>query len=211
MAKTTTAAATAVMIPPLDKRIISISLVGDSDLISHAWSEKAKKQMRDDQMGKAKRGKQPKNPDQDYRESLYWLNKDGMRINVQDVDPNKHKMFGFPSIGFKAAAVRAAKNVGLAMTDTRTAFHVIHEFVPIKAQRIVMREDMVVLNGKTADIRYRAAFVNWTASVPVQYNAGFMTAEQIVNLFNIAGFGVGVGEWRPEKDGAFGMFHVEIG
>jgi hypothetical protein len=29
-----------------------------------------------------------------------------------------------------------------------------------------------------------------------------------VNLFNTAGFGVGIGEWRSEKDGQHGMFHV---
>lgn len=34
-------------------------------------------------------------------------------------------------------------------------------------------------------------------------------AEQIVNLFNVAGFACGVGEWRPSKDGSFGTFHVE--
>jgi hypothetical protein len=28
----------------------------------------------------------------------------------------------------------------------------------------------------------------------------------VVNLFQLAGFSVGVGEWRPEKNGAFGCF-----
>jgi hypothetical protein len=29
-----------------------------------------------------------------------------------------------------------------------------------------------------------------------------------MNLLNTAGFAVGVGEWRPEKDGQYGMFRV---
>jgi hypothetical protein len=44
--------------------------------------------------------------------------------------------------------------------------------------------------------------------VRVRFNANVLSAAQIVNLFNTAGFGVGIGEWRPEKDGQFGMFHV---
>ena len=35
-----------------------------------------------------------------------------------------------------------------------------------------------------------------------------LSAAQIVNLFNTAGFGVGIGEWRSEKDGQYGSFHV---
>ena len=40
------------------------------------------------------------------------------------------------------------------------------------------------------------------------YNASAVSPEQIINYFNIGGFGVGVGEWRPEKDGQWGRFHV---
>jgi hypothetical protein len=42
----------------------------------------------------------------------------------------------------------------------------------------------------------------------VKHNANVMSAEQILNLFSTAGFAVGVGEWRPERDGQFGRFHV---
>jgi len=27
-------------------------------------------------------------------------------------------------------------------------------------------------------------------------------------LFNVAGFAIGVGDWRPQKDGSNGMFRV---
>ncbi len=39
-------------------------------------------------------------------------------------------------------------------------------------------------------------------------NSGAISAEQIANLLNTAGFGVGIGEWRPEKNGSYGRFHV---
>lgn len=60
-----------------------------------------------------------------------------------------------------------------------------------------------------ADIRYRCEFKEWSAVVKIRYNASVLSEAQIRNLFNVAGFGVGIGEWRPEKDGSFGMFHVE--
>ena len=72
-----------------------------------------------------------------------------------------------------------------------------------------MREDMVRVGMGTADIRYRGEFSNWYADIVVKYNRnGQYTPEQIVNIINAGGSVCGVGEWRPEKDGQYGMYHV---
>jgi hypothetical protein len=185
--------AVAVEIPTIRVQQMELTLIGDSPLISHAWSEKAKKQMLDKQMKKAKQAKEAKDPQRDYEESLY-----------------KHPTggFGFPCVAFKSAAVGACRfSDGIKMTEARGAFHVVGELAKIKGEPS-MREDMVRVGMGTADIRYRGEFKSWSVVLLISYNADALSPEQIINLFNIAGFGVGVGEWRPEKDGSYGRFHV---
>ncbi len=186
-----------IMLPQLDIRILDIRVVGDSSLIVHKWSEKAKRQMLDKQMGVASAGKELKNPHKDYEESLYHHPDGG---------------FGFPAIAFKNAAVEACTSLGKSVTKVaaRQAFHVVGELVRIDGEPN-MREDMVRVGMGTADIRYRGEFKTWSATVTVRYNARVLSADQVVNLFNTAGFAVGVGEWRSEKDGSHGLFHVAVG
>lgn len=44
----------------------------------------------------------------------------------------------------------------------------------------------------------------------ISYNVnGQYSLEQILNIINAGGYACGIGEWRPEKDGQYGMFHVE--
>lgn len=71
-----------------------------------------------------------------------------------------------------------------------------------------MREDMVRLPSRVADIRYRGQFRDWSATVPLRVNTSVLSLEQIANLFVVAGFAVGVGEWRPERNGQYGTFEV---
>jgi hypothetical protein len=181
-------------IPPIDVRTLELRLVGDSALICHRWSDKAKRQMLDKQMKKAKQAKEAKDPEADYEASLY---------------PHPEGGYGFPAVAFKAAAVTACRYVdGMKMTEARGAFHVIGELIELEGQP-EPREDMVRVGMGTADIRYRAQFPKWACTLLVRYNAKAISPEQIINLFNIAGFGVGIGEWRPERDGSYGMFHVQ--
>lgn len=181
-------------IPRIEVEVFEITLTGDSPLIMHRWSEKAKKEMLDKQMEVAKKGKDAKDPERDFKESIYY-----------DADGD----YAFPSVAFKNAAVSACRFTdGTKMTVARGAFHVEGEFVKITNSEPVPREDMVRIGMGTADIRYRAEFSNWSAKVRLSYNKHALSKEQIVNLFNLAGFGVGIGEWRPEKDGQFGRFHV---
>lgn len=178
----------------LQKQRIEIKLIGDTPIICHRFSEKAKKQMLDKQMKKATQGRVAKDPEADYLSSLY-VHPDGG--------------YGFPAIAFKAAAVTAANDVGIQKVLARRAFHLMGELVKINGEPH-MREDVVRLAGPggSADLRYRGEFTTWSVELDVVFNASIISKEQLVNLFQIAGFGVGVGEWRPEKDGVNGMFHV---
>ena len=183
-------------IPPINIDTATIQLIGDSPLICHAWSDKAKKQMLDKQMKKATQAKAAKDPEQEYRDSLYPM-LDG-------------KGYGFPAVAFKAAAVDACSHVSnMTKVEARGAFHINGELVPIDGEPS-MREDMVRLGGvgAPADIRYRGEFKTWKVMFTLRYNANVISLEQLLNLFNIAGFAIGVGEWRPQKDGSYGMFHV---
>jgi hypothetical protein len=72
-----------------------------------------------------------------------------------------------------------------------------------------MREDMVRIGMGTSDVRYRGEFNPWEATFTVKYNANVFSAEQIINLFNLGGFACGIGEWRAEKGGSYGMYHVK--
>lgn len=193
-------------IPAIQLKRIIINVEGTAPLIVHAWSKKAKEEMLNKQMKKAGKGKEAKNPNRDFLESLYWLDEKNQLIQPGK-EVTKKSRFGFPAIGFKACAVNAANDVGLMKTAMRRAFHIDCEYVVIQGLPD-MREDMVRLNGQTADIRYRGEFKKWKASIPVIFNPTVISSEQIFNLFNLAGFGVGVGEWRPEKNGSYGTFRV---
>lgn len=71
-----------------------------------------------------------------------------------------------------------------------------------------MREDVTRVGMGVADLRYRGQFDPWGARVRVEINTAVISAEQVVNLFALAGFAVGVGEWRPERDGGYGRFRI---
>jgi hypothetical protein len=170
---------------------IEIPIIGTAPLIMHAWSHKAKEQMLAKQMKRATTGKEAKDPQRDFEESIYV---DGTGLPA------------FPTIAFKASAVDAAVAMDFKKTNLRQAFHIDGEMVPIVGSAPEPREDMVRVGMGTADIRYRAQFKTWGTVLPVTINLSMLSVEQLVNLFDAAGFGIGIGEWRPQKDGQFGRF-----
>lgn len=204
-------------VPAIKVEQFTIRLIGDSSLICHKWSEKAKKEMLGKQRKVAKSaGREAKDPARDFIESLYWL--DGEPEQKDEAGFNEAvrngARFGFPSCAFKEAAASAGfrGKVFKDKVSTYGMFHIVGEFAEIKSDTPPqIREDMVRIGGKSpvADIRYRGEFVNWSTDIQINYVPDLISASQIVNIFNLAGFSVGVGEWRIEKGGDHGAFHVE--
>ena len=191
---------TIISIPAPNFQVFDVNIVGTTALICHNWSQKAKQEMLAKQQGK-KVPKSPKDPEADFHASLYEFN-----------DDNGEVWYGFPAVAFKNAAVRAAQQFDIPMTTARQLFWVYGvddpDYVTINGEP-KMREDVVRLNGKTADLRYRGEFSPWSTTLRVKINAQVIAPETIFNLIAQAGFSVGVGEWRPERNGQFGCFEVK--
>lgn len=200
------AKSTSIELPPLAIQTIELPIIGDSGLICHAWSKKAREQMLAKQMKRASPGKAAKDPFRDFCESLYWL--DGMPDDPTPADVEAGR-FGFPSVAIKSAAITAVTTIG-SMTKVlaRQTFHLVGEYVEILGPPPSMREDTVRVGMGTADLRFRAEFERWAAVLRIQHNANVISAEQVANLIQAGGFGVGIGDWRPERDGVNGRFHV---
>lgn len=204
-------------IRPIEIKKVTVRVVGDTPLIMHAWSEKAKRMMLEAQMGIAKgKKKEAKNPVDDFIRSMYWLTpmpEDGTMESFEEAIENGAR-FGFPVTAFKQAAISAAYRMGWAKDkmSMRGAFFIDSDengMIEIHSDTPEMREDMVKVGMGTADIRYRGEFKNWYADLTISYNAnGQYSLENIVNIINAGGYVCGVGEWRPERDGQNGMFHV---
>lgn len=216
---------TVIQIKPLEVSKINITVVGDTPLIMHKWSAKAKKEMLDAQMGKKKgKAKEAKNPVYDFVQSIYWLGdepqitsnmspEESQEIYNQFMQNNTPR-FRFPVTAFKQAALSGAYRMGWSKdkVSLRGVFFIESDpdgMIEIQSDAPVMREDMVRIGMGTADIRYRGEFRNWSAKMTLSYNKnGNYDLESIINMINAGGYICGVGEWRPEKDGTYGMFHV---
>lgn len=192
-------------LPALEIQRVRITIESFSSLITHQFSEKARKEMEDKQGGKANTGRKAKNPEEEFRASLYV-------VPGKENDPDEPGKFYFPAIAFKSAAIGGCRTVdGLTMAGTKGLFFVDADPI-LRFREMRMRQDTVRLESGVADLRYRGEFLDWSCDLNVSFNSRAITLAQIVNLFNVGGFSIGVGEWRPTpkkgQSGNHGRFTV---
>lgn len=188
-------------------------IVGDTPLITHAWSQKAKLEMLQKQVKATRAGKEVRDPQADFVSSLY------------EMTPG---VYGFPATGVKNCIMSAAhKDKGIARSSVMAALWLNAQMVrvmPALAGAVCdmplvrvwgtppeMREDMVKIGAglnKTANLAYRAQFTVWAMQVTGRLNPTVVTPEALAFLIEEAGMSSGVGEWRNERKGMFGAFHL---
>lgn len=189
-------------IKPLQLQRVTLNIRGTSPLITHRFSEKAKKQMRDKTQMKAKQKKDAQDPVQEFLDATYFISR----------NPDR---YGVSALGFYAAALDAALAMDAKKSEMRRAFTVQPDAFTADGPLVevhtpeppVMREDPVKV-GMTTMLRYRPEFREWSCKLRVVFDARQVSAEQIVNVFNQAGFSTGIAEWRQQKEGIYGSFEV---
>ncbi len=208
-----------IVIPKPNIQELGIKIVGTSPLVEHRWSEKAKREMLEKHLKKAKKARPKRNPQKEFEQSLHIMKKgkfkylSGHEIGVGEIQFSGK--IGIPATAIKSAIVSAARNIeGLAMTLLRGAIFVEGDesgLVEAKYNKLLMREDVCRTSGigRTPDLRYRGELQGWSAKFTIRFNGDVLSAEQVVNLLSTAGFACGLLEMRPEKTGmGFGCFKV---
>lgn len=115
-----------------------------------------------------------------------------------------------PPEGFKKGMLSASTQIKkLPKTRLRTSLFIVGRSVPIVFEEQRPRMDMVRTAGigRVPDVRFRYEYLNWKARLVLEFDENTISTATVVDLLNRAGR-VGVGEWRPERDGTFGTFRV---
>lgn len=190
-----------VLIPPIEIGNAKITLEGISPLLVNKFSEKSQTEILEKQMKGAKRAKEARDPQAEFEASLYKI-------------PGTDK-YGIPASGIKNCAVGACRFVdGMKMTHATGAFHVVGDIeglIPIDGDEPVIDERIVRIGpfgNKKPMTRFRGRFDKWSVTFNVRYNKRVISPSQLLNLYENAGFSIGLCEFRPEKKGSLGMFRV---
>ena len=181
---------------------------GDTDLLSNRKDESIAQGIEDIKSGK-KTGNKPRplTPEEQFKRSLH---------SVPKLDPKEEQKYGFPASGFMKAGIAAAsgKDWWEGNVDGKRfkgSVRVLGDIIPIEGKLV-----MSVVDGRRPPRTgapckiYRGQFKDWSCKLPIRFNANLMSPSEIVAIFNMAGFSIGIGDDRPGKNGGqWGQFHVE--
>ena len=189
---------------------LSLRLVSNSPLLLGAWSDEGKKQL-------------PDHP-----------NKPQVKQRKERTDPTKiasGKCYNHPEGGYAIPVGMLFKCLQIAGSDftvpgsRKSVATVIRrnvivngdskdgQWIRLNSKNGYVIDERVGRNsgiGRTPRMIYRPRFDEWSIAVSIDYNTRWFDAESIVNVCALAGRTVGIGEWRPEKGGAFGRFEVTV-
>ncbi len=138
--------------------------------------------------------------EEDKAKEKYYFTKDGEK--------------GIPARAFYNAMIRASRYL-IDKTDggmgrVREAITVHGDILPLTYDRVEQITHWGRTAGRTQSPRkiIRNAFYGWGVTLDIDYNAEQLSAENILNILNWAGFHIGVGAFRKENSGNFGLFKI---
>ena len=195
---------------PLGNRFMEVTIVGDSDLVLNKMNDVNAKQLIDKRKDKAKDTEKP-NIWECIITSMHWYNgkpTDFSKQGLEDALKNNAPCitdFGLKK-SFGDAVVR--NEIDKYKTKFDANVNVVSKggLVPIQfAEHFIDEKLMSPKKGSPVLVNLNR-FSGWKATFTVSYLESVYSAEQIINIINLAGFGLGIGSGRTS---GFGSYHVE--
>lgn len=189
---------------------VTVKIVGDGDLILNKMNDVSTRQLTDQRKNKAKDLEVPNEWEQIIT-AMHW--RDGKPTDFSEqglIDALKNNAPCITAFGLKKSFGEAVvrNEIDKFKTKFDPSVNIIAKgnLIPIKfTEHYVDEKLMSPMRGKPVLVRMNR-FSGWSAEFTIQFTENVYSLEQIINIINLAGFGLGIGSGRTS---GYGRYHVE--
>ncbi|MFW6132221.1 MAG: hypothetical protein ACOC5F_06465 [Candidatus Aminicenantaceae bacterium] len=190
----------AINLKPIQTEILQVTIVGKTPYMPEPMDEEVLE--RYNKIKSKQTYKKDDIPEEEKVKAKYYFTDDGKK--------------GVPARAFYNAMIRASsylidKKDG-GMRNVKEGVLIKGGILPLEYSKEEVLTHWGRTSGRNRSPRkiMRNAFHDWTVDIEIEYNKEQLSAEQIINILNWAGFHIGVGAFRKEKTGNFGLFEVKL-
>lgn len=187
-----------------------VTIIGDGDLCLNKMNDVAARILTDQRKDKAKSLNKP-NMWEEVITALHW--RDGKPKDFSEEGLYRSLKENAPCIsafGLKKswgdAVVRNAIDKYKTKFDASINIISTGGVVPIKFSNYTLDEKLMSPKKGSPVLVHISRFSGWSAEVEIAFTENTYSLEQIVNIINLAGFGIGIGSGRSS---GYGRYHVE--
>ena len=189
----------------------TIIIQGDSDLILNQMNSVSRRQLTDERKDKAKDISEKDNKWEKIITAIHWQGGEPKEFSEKALSDLLKKdapcitAFGLKQ-SFKQAVTR--NKIATYSTEFDATMNVVGKgdgLVPIKFAEHHVDEKLMSPKRGAPVLVYLNRFSGWSAEFEISYLENVYSLEQITNIVNLAGFGLGIGSGRSS---GYGRYHV---
>lgn len=196
---------------PIEPKTVTVTIVGDSDLILNKMNDVTTRQLTDARKDKAKDLTKP-NEWEEVITAMHW--RDGKPTDFSEEglkDALANNAPCLTAFGLKKSFGEALTRNKIATysTEFRATINVIGErdnLIPIKFTEYHLDEKLMSPKKGAPVLVKLNRFSGWSATFKISYLDNVYSLDQIMNIINLAGFGLGIGSGRSSD---YGRYHIE--
>jgi hypothetical protein len=195
---------------PISPNIVTIKIIGDTDLILNKMNDRTIRALTGERTGKGKSLESP-NVWEEIITAMHWrdekptdFTEEGLKNALENNAPCLTAFGLYKSFG--DAVVR--NEIDKYATKFRASVNIIGKgnLIPIKFAEHYVDEKLMSPKKGSPVLVHMNRFSGWSAEITISYLETTYSLEQIINIINLAGFGLGIGSGRTS---GYGRYHVE--
>ena len=192
-------------------QLLTVHIVGDTDIVINKISDPAAREMIAKRKGKANSIEKP-NEWEEIITSIHW--RDGKPTEFSEKAMKEALKKNAPCIttfGLKKSFGEAVVRLGIDTYSTKfdASVNILGSggLVPIKFTEHYIDEKLMSPKKGSPVLVHLNRFRGWSADIQLSFIDSVYSAEQLLNVINLAGFGIGIGSGR--RSCGYGRYHVE--